>query len=78
MVFNKLQWPIEKTRQIIWEALHDYERIDWKRTLRDLEKFLDVAYHDILNKIDLTWGVKGLIVARSNLVITWKDFQIST
>ena len=41
--------------------------------LRNLEKALDVAYHDILNKFDLTWGFKGLIVTRSNLVVTWKN-----
>jgi hypothetical protein len=73
LIFNKLQWPIEKTRQIIWDALQDYGRIEWKRTLRDLEKAPDVAYHDILNNFDLIWGVKGLIVTRSNLVVTWKD-----
>ena len=39
----------------------------------DLEKAPDVAYHDIRNKFDLTWGVKGLIVTQSNLVVTWKD-----
>ena len=33
----------------------------------------NVAYHDILSKFDLTWGVKGLIVTGSNLVVTWKD-----
>jgi hypothetical protein len=43
-----------------------------ERTLRDLEKAPDVAYHDILNKFDLIWEVKGLIVTRSNLVVTWK------
>ena len=32
-----------------------------------------VANHEILNKFDLTWGVKGLIVTQSNLVVTWKD-----
>ena len=58
---------------IIWNPLQDYGRIEWKRTLRDLEKALDVAYHDILTKFDLTWGVKGLIVTRSNLAVTWKD-----
>ena len=47
--------------------------IEWKRKLRESEKAPDVAYHDILNKFDLTWGVKGLIMTRSNLVVTWKD-----
>ena len=37
------------------------------------KKAPDVAYRDILNKFDLTWGVKGLIVTQSNLVVTWKD-----
>ena len=73
MVFNNLQWPIEKTRQVIWDALQDYGRIEWKQTLKDLEKTPDVAYQDVLNKFDLTWGVKNLIVTWSNLVVTWKD-----
>ena len=68
-----MQWPIEKTRQIVWDALQGYGRIEWKRMLRDLEKTPNMAYHDILNKFDLTWGVKGLIMTQSNLVITWKD-----
>jgi hypothetical protein len=41
--------------------------------LRDLEKARDVAYHDILNEYDWTWGVNGLIVIQSNLVVTWND-----
>jgi hypothetical protein len=28
LIFNKLQLPIEKTRQIIWDALQDYGRIE--------------------------------------------------
>ena len=35
-----------------------------------LEKVLDVAYQDVLNEFDLTWGVKGCIVTWSNLVVT--------
>ena len=27
----------------------------------------------IFNKFNLTWGVKGLIVTQSDLVVTWKD-----
>ena len=73
MVFNNMQWPIEKTRQVIWDALQGYGRIEWKRTCMDLEKTLDVAYQDILNKFDLTWGVKGLIMTQNNSVVTWKD-----
>ena len=44
-----------------------------EKRLMDLELAPDMAYHDILNKFDLTWGIKGLIVTRSNLVVTWKD-----
>jgi hypothetical protein len=39
----------------------------------DLEKALDVAHHDTLDNFDTTWGINGLIVTWSNLVITWKD-----
>ena len=36
----------------------------------DLEKILDVAYQDILNKFDLTWGIKDLIVTFNNLAVS--------
>lgn len=71
-MFNALQLPFEKTRPIIWDALQDYARVEWKRTLSDLEKALDVAYQDVLSEFDSVWGVKNLIMTRSNLVITWK------
>jgi hypothetical protein len=47
--FHDLQWPIEKTRQVSYDALQaEYGMIEWKRTLTDLEKCLDVAYQDAL------------------------------
>ena len=61
---------VEKTHQVIWDALQDYGRIEWKQTFSDLEKALGVAYHDVLSEFDSIWGVKGLIVTRSNLVVT--------
>ena len=56
MVFNALQWPIEKTRQVIWDTLQDYGRIEWQRTLSDLEKAPDIAYQDVLNEFDSILG----------------------
>ena len=53
--------------------LHDYGRVEWKRTLNDLEEAPDVAYQGILKEFDSTWGVKNLIVTQSNLVVTWMD-----
>ena len=58
MVFNIVQWRIEKTCQVVWDALQDYSRIEWKRILSNLEKVPDVAYQDVLNKFDSTWGSK--------------------
>ena len=69
MVFNDPQWPIEKTCQVIWDAMHHYSRIERKHNMKDLAKALDVAYQEIKNKFDSTWGVKGLIVTQSNLVV---------
>ena len=48
LVFNTPQWPIEKTHQVIWDALQDYDRIEWKWTILDLEKAPDVGYQDVL------------------------------
>ena len=62
MVFNALQWPIEKTRQVIWDALHDHGRIVWQQTLADSEKALDIAYQDVLYEFDSPWGLKALIM----------------
>jgi hypothetical protein len=62
-----------KTSQIIWDSLQDYGRIEWKWTLKDLKEAPNVAYQDILKEFDLTWGVKNLIVTKSNLVVTWMD-----
>jgi hypothetical protein len=70
MLFNTFQWPVEKTQQVIWNALQDYGRIEWKWTLLDLEKAPYVANQDVLNGFHLTWGVKGLIMTQSNLVVT--------
>ena len=35
----------------------------------DLEEASDVAYQDIFNEFDSTWGGQK----RSNLVVTWMD-----
>lgn len=40
-------------------------------TLVDLEKAPEITYQDLLNEFDSVWYGKGLIVTRSNLVVTW-------
>lgn len=45
-------------------------RIDWQRTLKDLENAPDVAY--VLRMFGEVWCVKALIATKSNLVVTWK------
>ena len=40
--------------------------------LPNLEKALDIAYQGVLDDLDSIWGVKGLIVTHSNLVVMWK------
>lgn len=67
-----MQWPIKKTCQEILIALQDYSRIEWKRTLSDLDKASFVVYQDVLNEFDSTREVRGLIVTWSNLDVTWK------
>ena len=36
-VFNALQWSIEKTHQVIWDASKDYNRMEWQRTLSEAD-----------------------------------------
>ena len=61
LVFKNLQWPVEKIHQVIWDILHDYGRIERKRTLRELEEAPEVAYQDVLNEFDYTWGGGGIL-----------------
>ena len=60
-MFNELQRTIEKTRQVVWDALKDYGRIEWKWTLPDLEKALDMAYQNVLYEFNSTLGSKVLL-----------------
>ena len=60
-VFNILQWPIEKTHQVIWDALQDHGRIEWKRNLMDLGKAPNVAYRmSLTNSIWCGGGSEAL------------------
>lgn len=68
MIFNSIDWPIEKTWQHVWDARLDYGRIERQRTLKALEKAHDVAF----KYFDKMWCVKVLIATRSNLVVYWK------
>lgn len=70
LVFNSIQWHVEKHAKL-WDSLLDYRRLEWQCTLLDLEKTLDIAYDD-LKKFDKIWCVKGLIITRNNIVLTWK------
>jgi hypothetical protein len=44
-----------KKHRFIWDAMHDYDKIEWQWSLLNLEDALDVAYQDILNKFDAIW-----------------------
>lgn len=52
--------------------LLEYGRLEWQRSLHDLEKIPDVAYQDVLTEYGLVCCIKGLIVTCSNLMVTWK------
>ena len=72
LALNALQWPIEKMYQAVWDNLLDYNGSEWKQTLSNLEKALDIGYRGILKEVDSIWSVKGLSMTSSNLVDTWK------
>lgn len=55
-----------KKRQVVSDALHDYGKVEWKRTLEDLKKAPDVTYQDVFNEFNSTWGVDSFIVTRSS------------
>ena len=44
LVFNNLQWHVEKTHRVIWDAFQDYGRIARKQMLKDLQEAPDVTY----------------------------------
>ena len=37
-----------------------------------------VEFQDVLDEFDLAWVVRGLIVTRSNLEVTWNGPQMGT
>ena len=59
---------------VIWDALHDYGKIEWQRTLADFKKAPNVAYQEVLNKFNSALrsggGSKALFLTQSNLVIS--------
>lgn len=57
---------MEKIHQQVWDALMDYDRIDWQQPFMDLEKVSNVACEDALKDFNLVWCVKGLIVTQNN------------
>lgn len=52
-IFNSIHWHVEKTHQHVWDALFDYGRVEWQKTLKVLEITHDVAYDDVLEHFDL-------------------------
>ena len=72
LALNALQWPIEKMYQAVWDNLLDYNGSEWKQTLSNLEKALNIGYQGILKEFDSIWSVEGLSMTSSNLVVTWK------
>lgn len=71
-MFNAIQYLMEKTYQVVWDSLLDQGRLDSQQTVSNLEKALDVAYEDVFRGSDSIWCVKGLLVTKSILVVTWK------
>ena len=69
---NGIERLVEKTHQVVWDSLLDCGRLEWQRTLTNLEKVPEMACQDVLNKFSIVWCVKGLIVTHSNLVVNWK------
>ena len=70
-----LPWTsLKKTREVIWDTLQDYGRIEWKRTLNFLEEVPDVAYQDVLNEFNSMWGSKTLLwLGATHLPLGWID-----
>jgi hypothetical protein len=38
LVYSNMQWHVERTRQVICDALQDYGRIEWTGRHNNLEK----------------------------------------
>jgi hypothetical protein len=48
-------WQQEKLQSLVWEALMDYVKLEWNRTLVRIHTFLQLE-HDYLSSFDKTWG----------------------
>lgn len=60
---------IESTK--VGDALLDYGRIEWQKTLKALEIAPHIGYN-VPKGFGKIWCAKGHIATRSNLVRTWK------
>lgn len=67
-----LQWPLEKTQQVVCDSLINYGRLEWHCMGTHIEKVPNVAYEDVIHNIMSIWCVKGLIITHSNFMATWK------
>jgi hypothetical protein len=51
----------------VWDALFNYGRLEWHRTLTDLGKIPNVAFEGILKELNnIVWCVKDIIVIHNN------------
>ena len=41
LFIDSISWQAEKTHQIVWNSLSDYDRLEWQQILNDLEIALD-------------------------------------
>ena len=66
-VFDGSSWPDPKSRNFLWEALLDYGRIAWKKTLIEVKR---ASNHEmalsILKGFDSVWMCRSILGTRLN------------
>ena len=61
LFLNVSQWPVNKTHQVVWDSLLDYDRLDWQWTFMDLKNTPGVAYENVLNFLT-RFGVSKVLI----------------
>jgi hypothetical protein len=70
LVFNNNIWHEAKLRNVMWELLIDYEKLEWQHVLQQIQKNPNNE-NKILKAFDRVWGLHHDICSRDGREVRW-------
>ena len=72
-MFEGVRWRSTQVTQFIWESMLDYGRIDWRRTLKAINRAESKAQIQSTHRaFDSKWLNRNIFGHRTSLTIRWK------